>query len=117
MTDERKKLVKKLDEVVREICRKRDKSCVTCGSTEALQCSHLIGRNRKTVRWNLVNVNMQCSRCHCYHHNQSEQRYTRWFIAHYGLIVYDDLVKLSEQVDRRTIYELYGLLEDLERMI
>jgi 5-methylcytosine-specific restriction endonuclease McrA len=110
---ERKKLVKRLDEVTREIVLKRDKFCVTCGKTENLQCGHLITRARYGVRWDLMNCNAQCSGCNLRHEYQPEI-YTRWFLNHYGEKEYQSLCNRAETQGKFTIDELETILMCLE---
>lgn len=50
----------------------RDKRCVTCGSTDRLQCSHVFRRVRYATRWCMDAAYAQCARCHVFHHRQDE---------------------------------------------
>jgi len=56
----RKTLVKKLDKLVSQIVRLRDKKCIQCGTTEKLTCGHLYSRAAYSTRWNLGNCYAQC---------------------------------------------------------
>jgi hypothetical protein len=89
-----KGLVKALDNIVSLIVRKRDKRCVTCGSTERLQNGHLITRSKFKIRWNLINCNCQCASCN-YTHEFNPHIYTSWFISRYGLETYRQLIRES----------------------
>jgi 5-methylcytosine-specific restriction endonuclease McrA len=108
-TSERKKLIKALDQVVREIVMKRPHYCVTCGKTENLQCGHLITRSRYGTRWDLMNCNIQCSGCNFRHEFQPEI-YTRWFLNCFGEQAYQDLCHKAETQGKYTIDELETLL-------
>ena len=110
---ERKKLVKRLDEVTREIVLKRDFACVTCGKTTNLQCGHLITRSRYGVRWDLQNCNAQCAGCNLRHEYQPEI-YTRWFLKVFGEVAYQDLCNRAETQGKFTIDELESILMKLE---
>lgn len=63
----RKKLIKQLDAMVRNIVRIRDKNCVTCGvhrKQATMNVSHKVTRRNYSTRWRLENCNLQCVRCH-----------------------------------------------------
>ncbi len=110
---ERKKLIKKCDELVSLIVRKRDKRCVCCGSTKRLQCGHLIKRGKAATRFNLINNNAQCSSCN-FRHNQYPEHYTSWFVQRYGTTVYRRLIELSLKVKKWELEELTVLKKYLE---
>ena len=64
---ERKKLIDKLDDLTREIVRKRDVVCQHCGKTSSeaqLQISHTVTRGWFGARWDLLNVMLLCAGCH-----------------------------------------------------
>jgi len=109
---ERKRLVKQLDQVVREIVMKREASCVTCGKTTSLQCGHLITRSRYGTRWDLMNCHVQCSGCNFRHEFQPEI-YTSWFLLRYGEDKYQDLCHRAEAQGKYTIDELETKLMEL----
>lgn len=111
-TSERKKLIKQLDQVVREIVLKRELHCVTCGKTSNLQCGHLITRSRYGVRWDLLNCHTQCSGCNFRHEFQPEI-YTRWFIKKFGQNEYFNLCLKAELQGKYTIDELETMLMEL----
>lgn len=112
-TSERKKLIKQLDQAVREVVFKDDPHyCVTCGKTERLQLGHLITRARYGVRWDLMNCHIQCAGCNFRHEFQPEI-YTRWFILNYGESDYMELCHKAETQGKYTIDELETMLMEL----
>lgn len=69
----RKALLKHLDDAFGDFIKARDRFCVTCGSTEKLDCSHLVRKARGNfLRWHPDNAYAQCRTCHQSHHNASE---------------------------------------------
>ena len=48
-----------------------------------LQCSHFIGRRRRSVRWDEDNAVGLCSGCHM-HLSSHPLEHTQWFIEHLG---------------------------------
>lgn len=112
-TSERKKLIKQLDQIIREIVFKDDPHyCVTCGKTERLQLGHLITRARYGVRWDLMNCHIQCAGCNFRHEFQPEI-YTRWFLNLYGEEAYQQLCHRAETQGKYTIDELETMLMEL----
>lgn len=112
-TSERKKLIKQLDQAVRDVVFKYDPHyCVTCGKTERLQLGHLITRARYGVRWDLMNCHIQCAGCN-YRHEFQPEIYTRWFIQKYGEDEYLDLCHRAESQGKYTIDELETKLMEL----
>ena len=71
--------------------RRRDGGrCMACGSTERLQCAHIVSRRYRATRWDNDNAVALCSRCHTnYTHHPLE--WHEWVDrtfgdAHYGLL-------------------------------
>ena len=78
----RKTLIDRLDTLVRNIVRARDKNqCQWCGrrvSGRDSQVSHIIRRRLYFARWDLNNVKLLCGHCHTqWHDNQIEG--AKWF--------------------------------------
>lgn len=115
--DERKSLVKKLDEICREIVLARDVICVcpppNNGHSQVLQCGHLITRSKLSVRFDLLNLSCQCSSCNLVHEFMPH-RYINWFIGAFGLDKYLSLCEVSEKVVKMQIYELQELYEQFQ---
>lgn len=78
------KLIKRLDALVSDYVRERDKRCIVCGSTVGLQCGHYIRRGVWRWRWDLENCNAQCPTCNS-RHEEDPEPYRRAMVAKYGL--------------------------------
>ena len=63
----RKGLVRKLDKIVGDIVKKRDVTCVCCGTSQNLTPGHLFSRVAYSTRWDLDNVFAQCVNCNFRH--------------------------------------------------
>lgn len=50
--------------------RLRDGRCLVCGKTERLECAHIHGRRKKSVRWSMDNA---VTLCHYHHRHFTEQ--------------------------------------------
>ena len=77
----RKTLENKLDKLCREVIRIRDnKTCQKCGKGyDKMDCSHVIPRGNKRLRWDLKNLKQLCSRCHIWWWHDSPLEARRWF--------------------------------------
>lgn len=85
-----KKQVTRLDNVFSQYIRKRDRYCITCGTTEALQCSHYYTKKaHMSVRWDERNAHAQCAACHMRHHNIDPATYSLWMIDTLGREEFD----------------------------
>lgn len=115
-TSARKKLIQELDKTVSKIVRLRDKRCVICGSTNQLQCSHLIKRGRLSTRFDLDNCNANCNGCNLRHNNYPEF-YTEWWLNKHGQEKYTELINRSQGIWKPTIPELKELLEHLKKIL
>lgn len=119
--NERKKLIAKLDDLVRQVIRLRDTHCSCCKKKlgEDIQVSHFVTRRIHAVRWNLKNVSGSCPGCNL-RHNFNPVPYARYMIDTYGKEVLDELfvtkntVKKLSMSDLRDIEE--GLNETLHKM-
>jgi len=87
----RKQVVKKLDAEFSKFIRNRDKRCVLCGTTENLQCGHLLTRVAYSTRWDEVNCHCQC-RSHNLEHEYRPHVFTQWFLRKFGQTRYDLLI-------------------------
>lgn len=91
----RKRAIKRLDDLVRKICRLRDLVCGACGryNDEMSQVSHYIGRRHYALRWDLRNCNLQHAGCNIIHNNNPAP-YSLWMISKYGseiLVEFEDI--------------------------
>jgi hypothetical protein len=99
-----------LDRVTSLLVRARDGCCVTCGTTEDLQCSHYFKRTFLATRWNLTNCNTQCGK-HNELHNRVPWPYREYMVKLIGEDGLDDLFKLRNSVWRPTDEDLRALLD------
>lgn len=110
--DERKKLIKKLDDVFQMCIRYRDNfTCITCdkkfrrGERTELHAGHYISRGNYSTRWDEENVNAQCAGCNL---KQSRgdawiwHRYETELKLKYGEDVIDRLFKKKHSVFKIT---------------
>ena len=73
------KQIIRCDSAFSKYVRLRDKFCVTCGSVDNLQCSHLYAKKQhKSVRWDERNAYAQCAKCHFKHHQSDPFFYSQW---------------------------------------
>lgn len=106
------------DSLFSKIIRLRDGRCVTCGTTEGLQCSHNVSRRYLIVRYDLDNAVTHCVRCHLFYtHNPLEHR--KWIESYIGA---ERLAELEAEALRgteiryRPAYDLiYAQLLDVMR--
>lgn len=104
-TSDRKRLIKKLDQVFSEYIKRRDERCVTCGTTENLQCSHYMGRRAHGgygVRFNPKNCYAQCSGCHFHFHNSSPEPLRQYIVNMHGEETIAELEELAHNPPRLT---------------
>lgn len=88
----RKTLVRKLDSLVSEIVRLRDKKCIQCGTTQNLTCGHLFSRVAYSTRWDLGNCYAQCL-SHNMRHEYDPYAMTQAIVALKGQSYVDELYK------------------------
>ena len=112
----RKSLVRLADKLVSEYVRLRDKCCVTCGSTETLQCGHYLSRTRYSTRWRTDNCHAQCSRCN-FLHEMNPVPYTEFMDATYGTSHRDALHVLWMQANPVSNDDLEKIIADMKRRI
>jgi hypothetical protein len=105
----RKWLVAELDRYTSLIVRRRDGKCVTCGSTQGLQCSHFYSRRYLSVRFDLRNCNAQCAGCNR-RHNRDRRPYERYMLKRYGAGVVAELDGLRMGLGKVTDEELEEML-------
>jgi hypothetical protein len=109
----RKGWVRKLDEIVSEIVRLRDKKSVTSGETEKLTCSHLFSRVAYSTRWDLLNCHAQ-TLSENFRHEYDPYPYTQWFIKEYGQEAYDNLHRQYVTPVQFKTWQLKVLYEQLK---
>jgi hypothetical protein len=100
-----------LDKLVREILLIRDDmKCQVCGkqykdgdNLQGLHVSHFKGRANKSVRYDLLNVDLMCFHCHQYLGSNPDV-FVDWKRTQMGAWEYDKLVLRAAQVLPMTKY-------------
>ena len=113
----KKTLTKRLDKAHSAFILRRDKRCVLCGSTNFLQCSHLLAGRRGSTRWDTTpdgNCHAMCVQCHHEHHNGRPDDYRAWYIDTFGNESYDVLVRRHHQIRTWTRDEMLELIVECE---
>jgi hypothetical protein len=105
-------------ELLKQIVRLRDKTCVTPGKSCGgyLCASHWKPRGQKQVKYDLRNVNCQCSNCN-QRHNHYTSFYDIYMMRKYGPEVVLELEeKASVILWKWTIPELREILIGLQKV-
>ena len=112
----RKQIVKKLDQIFSEYIRLRDKyKCFTCGKQGyekdgVMTVGHLFSRVAYSTRWNILNSNCQCKSCNMRHEYDFEI-YRNIFVQKYGQQKYDDLYRYFKTPVKYTNNDLLVLIK------
>lgn len=69
--------------------------CENCGSTEWLQCSHIVSRRYSATRCDLRNVQSLCASCHRKFTDWPKE-FSRWITKSIGIDLYEELKLLAE---------------------
>jgi hypothetical protein len=112
----RKWLIAELDKYTSVIVRRRDRRCVTCGSTRSLQCSHFYSRRYLAIRFNLVNCNAMCGRCNR-RHNDDPFPYMTYMQRKYGPDAIAELHELRMRLCKVTDEVLAQTLAEYKAML
>lgn len=73
--------------------------CLRCGSTENLQCAHIISRKYSATRTDLRNAYCLCAKDHFYFTNWPRE-FSRFVTEHTGSELYDELKLKAETVTK-----------------
>jgi hypothetical protein len=93
--------------------RRRDQGepCISCGSYNGNQAGHYFPvKGFSIVRYDEINVNLQCAGCNCYQHGNPQQ-YRIGLVKKYG----EDAVKALENRAERKPYK--WTRDELEQII
>ena len=111
---------KKLDALFSALIRSKG-MCEWCGSTtNQMNCSHVISRSNKTLRWDVFNAMCLCTYCHRFRWHDNPLEAQAWFQEKFsGRYAYlmkakdvhldrldGDFAKLEEAILNREIREL-----------
>ncbi len=108
----RKTVEQRLDKVVSEIIRGRDRVCITCDRELPLSAGHFMKRRHTATRWNLHNVNGQCMDCN---RDDNWEVYKDAMIIKYGLEETSLIISLARADIKLATSELEQLLEILNK--
>jgi len=116
MKTERQRLEKKLDDLIREIVRYRDRGiCYTCGRFCQSQVGHYIPRAIRLERWNVKNCHCQCIRCN-YTLEGNKIVYREKLINQYGIEEVEKMEKNMRENNHFTIEDLKQIKINLEKI-
>lgn len=114
----RKTVVKKLDTIVSQYIRLRDKQCVICGSKESLTNGHIFTRTNYSTRWDTTkdgNCHCQCMGCNLRHEYDSYPFYT-WYMNKFSKKKFDKLHERFNQTTNLKTCELQELYEEKNKL-
>jgi 5-methylcytosine-specific restriction endonuclease McrA len=111
----RKGLVRKLDKVVSEIVRDRDKRCVLCGTRNNLTAGHLFSRVAYSTRWDLNNVWCQCMGCN-FRHEYDAYPFYEWYTKNHSKAAFNRLHRKYETPKKYKDHDLEELYKKLVKM-
>lgn len=118
-------LKKKLDKIFSQYVRLRDSNaegygdCITCSKElhwKQAHAGHFVSRRVNSLRYDELNVNMQCNYCNTY--NQGEQyAYSRALDMKYGKGTAEGLWKRRFETHKFTVGELETLIEEYKEKV
>ena len=109
-----------LDRLFSELIRRRSKGfCQRCGryyEWKDLQCSHFIGRSKRSTRWDEENACALCFGCHQYFTSHPYE-HTEWFKARLGEERFDLLQGRARNISKpdRELIGIY-LLQQIKEL-
>lgn len=118
MTD-RRKLIKKLDEVFSQWIRRRDAdplgqtACYTCGTVKPwkeMHAGHFMSRGKMSTRYHEQNVQPQCVACNIFRAGE-QYKFSVHLNAQYGEGTAEKLEYLSNKTGKYNKAELERLIE------
>ena len=109
----RKKLIKKLDDLARAKVRARGK-CEVCGKTETLQVAHIFSRRHKGVRWDEDNLLLLCYYHHLHFAHTNPVEFSEWVRSYLGEQKYNRLRVKARVITKFSEFDLEQLIENYE---
>ena len=115
------RLKKKLDVLVSEFVRRRDKGvCYTCGTRydwRKMDAGHYIKRSCWRLRFDIRNIHTQCKRCNSYLHGNMD-KYALHLIEDYGVEILQEFNRLKDMPEKKwAVKELEDLVKYYEDKI
>ena len=110
--NKRKRLYKRLDDIVSKYIRLRDGYCVQCGNPEKLTNGHIFSRRHLATRWDISkdgNCHCQCWGCN-YKHTKDNYDYYKWYTDRFGKKKFEKLRDRYTQITKLNLTELEELL-------
>tara|TARA_R110002167_G_scaffold117312_1_gene293210 strand:+ start:108 stop:467 length:360 start_codon:yes stop_codon:yes gene_type:complete len=91
----------KLNKLVREFVLLRDKCCLRCGKTTALQASHIYPKGKfPKMQFNTENVKILCLGCHLYWWHKHPIEAKEWAQKTLGGVRLNKLKKQSNTINK-----------------
>ena len=118
-SQERKRLVKKLDILFSEYIRLRDKraygGCFFCGKP-IQHVFHVITRSKRAVRWDDRNGLGSCAGCNLRFEHDTVFIFNvqKKYIETFGQVAFDDLMRLGSSPARHSLDDLRAIKKKLE---
>jgi 5-methylcytosine-specific restriction endonuclease McrA len=125
MLKERKRLVKKLDALCRQILLKRDVCyenlfhCISCKKLLPInegQTGHYISRRYESLRWDLRNINLQCAHCNKWLSGNLVE-YRKSLVAKYGEKEIEKLETLYKESPHYSVFDLQQLVKEYQGIL
>jgi hypothetical protein len=110
----RKTLIKKLDTIVSQYVRIRDKRCVICGSSAKLTSGHLWSRIAYSTRWDASpkgNCWCNCWGCN-YKHEFDPYPFQEWYRNKFGEKAYNELHRKFNTPVKYSDSDLVSMIEN-----
>jgi hypothetical protein len=117
--DSRRALKDDLDRIFSLFIRLRDGSCVLCGSTQNLECSHFHGRGNPALRFHPLNAHACCQSCN-QAHNDNREPYTKFYLRLYGQNALNALEEINRdyhKADDSELLEQIKIFTDLVEIL
>lgn len=102
----------KSDKLFSQLVRSRG-TCLNCGSTQNLQCAHIVSRRYSATRTDLLNAYCLCAKDHFYF-TAWPKEFSKFITEHTGTEVYDELKRKAETVTKINWQDEYERLRSCE---
>jgi len=112
-TSERKKLIKLLTKEFNAYIRERDRTCLQCKEVKRpmrgiLNAGHVLTCVPHSTKWDEANVFGQCAGCN-FRHEHHPQEMILWYIQKFGLVSFEELIKLHNTTIKFTVTDLKAM--------
>ena len=110
---ERKRIIKKLDDLIRNKVRLRGK-CEICSRTDTLQVAHIFSRRHIGTRWDEENLILLCYHHHHRFAHENPIEFSEWVKGYLGERKYNLLRYKAKEATKFTTAELEILYKELK---